>query len=84
MALKKEVKDDFSMKNFPCLDAREDISAIFFSSSDMDIGVSEDACVLWIRIPNIQRKHAAGIDLLVRSLYAHCTADVLSQKIPLV
>jgi len=43
VALKKEVKDEFSMKNFPFLNAREDISAILLSSPSMDIGVSEDA-----------------------------------------
>ena len=45
VALKKEVKDEFSMKNVPCLNAREDTSAILFFSPAMDIGVSEDACV---------------------------------------
>ena len=29
VALKKVVKDDFNMKHFPCLNAREDTSAIF-------------------------------------------------------
>jgi len=29
----------------------------------------------------MRMRRAAGIDLLVRRLYAHCIADVLSQKI---
>ena len=80
MALKKEVKDEFAMKNSPYSNAREYTSSILFSSPAMDIDVSEDTCVWWIRIPNIWRRRAAGIDLLVRSLYAHFTADALSQN----
>ena len=67
-------------EDFPFLNAREDISAILFSSPAMDIGVSDHACVWWIRIPNMRKRHVAGIYLLARSLYAHFTADVLSQK----
>ena len=70
------------MKYFSCLNAREDTSAILFSPPAVDIDVSEYACVWWIRVPNIWRRRVAGIDLLVRSLYAHGTADVLSQQFP--
>ena len=51
MALKKKVKDEFAINNFLCLNAREDTSTILFSSPAIDIGVSEGACVWWIRIP---------------------------------
>ena len=68
------------MKNFPCLSPREDTLVILFSSLAIYIGVSEDACVWWIQISNSRRRRAARINLLVRSLYAYCTDNVLSQK----
>ena len=78
---KKDVRFVDAWKKAPSWNAQETILAILLSFPVIWIGVSMELWVAWICMPRNRRRCTATCDLLVWSLYAQLTVDVLSQKV---
>ena len=79
--LKYDVRLEAARKNLPFLKAREITSAMMLSSPATCFGTMFDALAACIRSPSIRNNLPAVRLLEVRSLYAHATADMLSQNV---
>ena len=71
------------MKNLPVLKDHEIMSDMTFPSPAICSGTKPDALRTWIRRPSICSNLPATMNVEVRSLFVHETAEELSQKTPM-
>jgi len=71
------------VKYLPRLNDLNDMSAILLLSPGMLRVVRDEAPESCICMPSNRRRRDTGIDLDVRSLFAHATTEVFSQKTPI-
>jgi len=79
--LKYVVRSSAAVKKIPDLNAREMMSAMTFLSPPTWWGTTWDAPAAQRRIPRRRNSLPAVIFLDVRNLYAHATAEMLSQNV---